>query len=420
MKLALASSYEILGPRQIARWNHLGDALEARGTQLFLLTTNIQPGLRVPHLQIPYGLSEFNALKLSPSEVTGQKQLLNIEQYWVRNFNKQQATTGLGICRHFYEDLLDRLEPDVVSIWNTQLPQGRIFQLLCEENDIPVFTIERGLLPETLLLDRGRLHSASELGHSLVHHSIARNYQANQEIVSAYKDFYAKEKPAKYSGGNDARRQKKALADSKKPLTLVLGQALGGGVLPRSNALARRNFPSFDSYEAVLKQLQDGLPEMQIGFRDHPINGWENAPVRLPQGTLRLEEGPLHEVLAQAEVVVVLGASTVLFEALVQEKPLVVVGNTQINAFSPYYACRDGDAVSAVKQAQEEGYAGMKDGAERALSFVLEHALVAEREEVPTAQKLDDLATFLSDYDLGAKTPLSERYEKLHFWGESL
>lgn len=420
MKLALASSYEILGPRQVTRWNELGDALEARGTQLFLLSTNLQPGLRIPHLQIPYGLSEFNALKLSPSEVTGQRQLLEIEEYWVRNFDKNQAREGLGRCRHFYEDLLERLEPDVVSIWNTQLPQGRVFQFLCEENDIPVFTIERGLLPETLLLDRARIHSASELSHSLIHRSVAKGYRANSEILAAYRDFYAKEKPAKYKGGNDSRRQNRILEENQKPLVLVLGQALGGGVLPRSNALARRNFPGFDSYEAVLTQLQAGLPDLQVAFRDHPINGWENGAVQIPQGTIRLDEGPLHEVIAQADVVVVLGASTVLFEALVQEKPLVVVGNTQIGYFEPYYSCRDGDAVGAVNKARQGAYAGIKDGAERALSFILEHALVAERDEVPAAQKLSDLADFLSDYDLGSTSQLNERYQKLHFWGESL
>src|SRR5690606_35958834 len=120
---------------------------------------------------------------------------------------------------------LDRLEPDVVSIWNTQLPQGRVFQLLCEEQDIPVFTIERGLLPDTLLLDRARIHSASELSNSLIHDSVARSYSAKSELVSSYRDYYRRTKPAKYGKNESTHEQHRELNAATKPILLVLGQA---------------------------------------------------------------------------------------------------------------------------------------------------------------------------------------------------
>src|SRR5690606_39395309 len=54
---------------------------------------------------------------------------------------------------------------------------------------------------------------------------------------------------------------------------------------------------------------------------------------------------------------------------------------------------------------------------ERALSFLLEHALIAEHPEVPAGKQLSDLAAFLSDYDLAREEPLEERFSKLQFWG---
>ncbi len=420
MKLAIATSYELLGPKQVERWNRFGDELLKRGTQLFLMSTNPKAGLTIPNMQIPYGLSEFNALNLKPSSVTGEKNLLDIEEFWVRQFNRKAASSGLAKCRRFYEDLLDRLEPDVVSIWNTQLPQGRIFQLLCEEQDIPVFTIERGLLPDTLLLDRARIHSASELSNSLIHSSVMRSYRANVEIVSQYREYYQRNKPAKYGKGDPTGEQSKQLSATKKPILLVLGQAQGGGVLPRRNHLARRNFPGFEDYSQVLKQLHRELPGMQLAFRDHPINRLENEATEVPSGTLRPEAGPLYEVIEAASVVVVLGASTALFETLVLEKPLVVVGNTQVSAIKPYFECRDGNAVPAVKAALAEGFEAIRGTADRALSFLLEHVLVAENPGVPAKQQLTDLAEFLADYDLSRETSLEERFTKLQFWGESV
>lgn len=419
MKLALVSNYELLGPRQVRRWNRLAEELARRGTELFLLTTNVHDGLEVPHMEIPYALREYAHLRLPPSEVASLDARVAVEEHWVRDHDRVDAARGARKCRSFYEGLLDVLDPDVVCIWNTLFPHSRLFQLLCEERDVPVFTIERGLLPGTLMLDRLRNGSASELRNSFALASVAAAYEPRLSLLESYRAYYLREQPAKYPGAEGRAAQRQGLDDAR-PLLLVLGQALGAGILPRQNRLARQNFPVFDGYAQVLGQLQSAAPDMQIGFRDHPINLLENAAPPLAEGILRLDAGPLHEVLRDARLVVALGATTAVYEALLLKKPVVVVGDTPIAHFGAYVACHDGALAPAIQQAREGGWAALGDAADRALSFLLEHAAIAEDDAVPSARGLADLAAFLAGYDLRCPTPFEQRLEALRAYVETL
>lgn len=420
MKLSICTSYELLGPSQVERWNRLGEEFAKRDTQLLLLTTNVQPGLAVPNVEIPYRLDGFNSMRLEPELVTGVDELLAVEEHWISGFDRERALQGLGKCRAHYRQMLDMLQPDSVFVWNTQLPHGRVLHRLCQEKSIPTMTLERGLLPDTLMLDHGSIHSESELLNSFTLRSVARNYVAQPELVAAYRDYYRTKRPAKYGANDDTSLQKADLRRVKKPVMLVLGQAQGGGVLPRALPQARFNFPRFDSYAQVLERLRECAPEYQLAFRDHPINRWENESNEVFEGVLRPEKGPLHEVIEASDVVVVLGSSTAIYEALVLEKPVIVVGNAQAAAFEAYYACVDGDLKRAIEAAKSGGYAGIAAGAERALSFFLEHLLVGERERVPCKRPLSDIAEFASQFDLDCVTPLSERFALLEQWGATV
>ena len=70
---------------------------------------------------------------------------------------------GASICRGFYRRILAILEPDTVLVWNTLAPHSRILQLSCYEQEIPVFSFERGYLPGTLLLDTLRNYASERI-----------------------------------------------------------------------------------------------------------------------------------------------------------------------------------------------------------------------------------------------------------------
>lgn len=420
MKLALLTNFEILGSPQVARFNRLSLELEERGTRLLLLTTNVHPELQALYLQIPYALREFLHIGVEPAAVSGEDALVENEARWIRDCESGQARQGARCCRAFYEQLLGVLEPDVVLPWNTLFPHSRILQLLCEERDTPVFTIERGALPDTLMLDRLRNNVESELNNSAPLASIAASYTPRPELLAQYRRYYHERRPHKYALGSEQGRleQRQQLAQLTSPLVLALGQAHGAGIYPRESRSARRNFAHFPSIHDALERLVESAPPTwQVAFRDHPLNRGDDREPPLPPGVLRLDEGPLGDVLPFAELVVTFGSTTALYEALLLDKPLVVVGDTPIGRFEPYVRCSDGDLAAAIQRALDPALRpAQQERADAALGFLLEHALFAERPDVPVRRGIPELAAFIASFDGDCPIPLQMRFRRFQAW----
>lgn len=419
MKLALLSNFQLLGAAEVERYNRLSHELEQRDTQLLLLTTNVVDGLELKYLQIPYALREFRHLGVPPVAVPNENQLVAIEEHWIRDFSLQEAREGARACRSFYQSLLTHLQPDFVGAWNTLFPQSRILQMLCEELSIPAFTFERGFLPGTLMLDRLRNNVDSELNNSFSSASLFRRYPKNADLIKIYRKFYDEQRPSKYLPGekNDRQQQDRLLATVDKPLVLALSQSHGAGIYPRSHPSARRNFAHFATLTHALRELMLVCPDHQVAFRDHPLNNWENAPTELPEGVIRLDHGPFGDLLPHADVVVSFGSTTAIYEVLLQDKPLIVVGDSAIGRFDPYVRCSDGDLRTALASAlDEQQQAHHRERAASALSFLLEHFLIADDPAVSLPHRLSDLAEFIAGYDLHCASSLEARFSALSQW----
>jgi hypothetical protein len=409
-KICIATNYEFLGPPQVAIWNRLAQELAQRDVQLVLLTKNAHPELALVYIVIPYALQDFLALNVpNPPEVARLDAMLAIEALWQNPYLPDESRRGAKICRGFYQRLLEVLEPDSVLIWNTLAPHSRILQLLCHEEEIPVFSFERGQLPGTLLCDTLRNNSASELNTSIVIDSFIATYESDGSTLARYRQWYHRTRPEKYVAASDASVVSlEAMRQSGKPIVTVFGQALGAGILPRTDALARRNFPHFNSVGEILSTLAK-VDDCALAFRDHPINVGLQKGTDLPEGTVRAEAAPLLRVLKLTDVAVVLGSTSVLYEALLLRKPVLVLGNTPVARFEPYYGARDLPLPEALRRARAGGWEGIRERAEKALSFLLEHSLIANHPDVPARRGLAELAGFLASFDLASSRSLEDR-----------
>ncbi len=420
-KVCIATNYELLGPSQVAVWNALSNELARRGVQLVLLTTNAHPELSVVYVVIPYALRDFDKLNIPhPPEVARLDAMLEIEALWQNPYRADESRRGARICRGFYERLLGVLEPDTVLVWNTLAPHSRILQLLCHEREIPVFSFERGQLPDTLLLDTLRNNCASELSTSFVLASCIQGYESDGKRLGRYREWYLQTRPSKYVGAPDASVTVLDRArQSGRFVVTVFGQALGAGILPRSDALARRNFPDWSSAGEVLAALST-LGDITLAFRDHPINVREEKGTDLGASVLRVQEGPLIGVLEVTDLAIVLGSTTVLYEALLLRKPVLVLGNTPIARFAPYYTARGLTLPDALNRARAGGWEDIRERAERALSFLLDHSLIATRPEVPARRGLEDFADFVATFDLICGRSLDDRMRELERFAASV
>ena len=418
------TNFDLMDSKQAKIWNNISHELSVAGYSLILLTINWHNDLECEFMQLPYGLKEFNELNLPSQEVSLPRiNLVESEEYWVPDYDRNIAKKGAVACETFFREVLNIMQPDCVGIYNTLLPHSRIFQLVCAEIEIPNFSFERGLLPGTFLIDALRNNIDGEINRSFSINSMIQNYPLNPTLLDSYRQWYQVTKPTKYqqAAGNGINRLHSIQNNGRKTV-LILGQLFGAGIYPRSSNMCRRVFPGFDSYEEALELIAQIGEEHNLLFRDHPLNVTTNKKVKLPENIEIIQDGNLIDIINMVDFVVILGASTSAFEALIQKKPVLVLGSTMLDIFSPFYQSFNKDIKPEFQKMVTQGWDGISENAERALSYILEHYLVAHNSDVPCSHGINEFAQYVKRLGGHYQHTVSfyDRFIQLGHWVKTL
>ncbi len=406
MRTIVATNFEILGAEQVRIWNTLSRLLRERGYFLLLLTTNGSSALEAANMEVPYNLESFAALKLEATQPPGDAEsLLALEERWVGPVQRELALEGMAKCRCFYSRLFETLEPDAVLLWNTLLPHSKIARRVGCTFDLPVHTIERGLLPGTWLCDARNNVLGSELDQSWTLSRAQKLHVTRDSLVDDYRRWYAATRPAKYPGQGDS--EPPVVGD----FTLILGQVSAAFALTHGNA-PTPYCAAPDDISSVISAVVAASPG-RVAFRDHPINLLTGQSPEMPRGVLRLQSKTLAEWLERASAVVSPGFTSALWEALVLEKPLLVVGGAPLSWLDPYYTVKDDGVAAGLDRMRSGGFGAIRRGADHALSFLLSEYLIGVRPDVPAAHSLGDLADFVCRYRRRRQRPLELRLAEL-------
>jgi hypothetical protein len=387
-------------------WTDLRRRLRQRRIELLLLPTTSSDSIDFPFIRIPYQFSGFADL-ISPrpewSTTGSATALLDSDAAWSGNSQPfADAPLGLHVCRHFYRAILDILRPSSVLAWNPTVPQSRIFLAEANERGVPSWGLERGLLPNTLMLESRSVSALTDLSLSPALRSTLRAHVFDPERVTQIRSHYLSSLPTKYPSrdhcdGASMRRRLGIPADAG--MFCLFGSAEAANTTPRSNHERRLTSPFFANLPTAAAALYDALavdPNRWLVIQAHPI---DRPHLTLSQGTRLVvtDAENIHSLLAAADVCAVLGCSTVQFEALIHEKPLLLLSRSQLSGTSAAYEFAGGDLASVVEAAaNRNGWNERRSAADRFLDFTCEHFLYGYR-GAPVRHDLDSLCDLLAD-----------------------
>jgi hypothetical protein len=402
MRIVIATNFQLLDERTSGFWNTLARRLEEHDILLLLLTTNVHTALTVQFVEIPYTLSGYARFGFETPEHSGfLKSQIALEACWQTEENLDQVEAGAARCVEFFNSLLEAVDPELVLGWNTLLPQSRILQMACAERGIPCQTIERGLLPGTLLLDPTGNHLDSTLANSFGMTSVVRGTAGVSESVSRYRDWYRRSRPSKYREGHDEDFRRLATRAGRAQRTLlILAPVIGSGLEPAEQKLSRRTLPGTRDWGAILETISSALDgDTLLIFRDHPINLAIGRSCSLPAGVEAGQDASLIEYLELANHVVVIGGTTTAYESLVAQKPVMVVGRNMLMRFGAMAQSDGSDLARDVAEFLKTGWSDYEDRADRVLSFLIDHYLIMVDPELePVGNRLDELVEFIDGY----------------------
>jgi FMN phosphatase YigB (HAD superfamily) len=378
--------------------------LAERGVTLIVLTTYAPKHDRYRYLQVPYLLAGYSTLAVPPDNTAiGRypRGYLEADARWQCATSPSAHTArGLGVCDQFYRRVLDTLEPDCVFIWNPTVPAGRVLQSLCSVYTVPAYGIERGVYPQTMMVDHLGIGAMGDLNLDLAVRQHARRAPLRPDVLQTIRDHYAQLNAGKYAAkkseaGPEEFRRRHDVPENSRIISLFLSAAAANWS-PRSLHGARYSSPWFADAAEAVQALVDSTPEdVRILVQDHPLN--RNTTVLPTHPRLVVCDGePIRSMIGASDLTAILGATTVQHEALLMDAPVLLLSRSQLSGKQVCYEYDGNDLAGLVQRAmRREDWAKRREEIARYVPFLFEHVLLGLADG-PARTTVDDLATHVA------------------------
>ncbi len=362
----------------------LAQELQTRGVQLLVLATDDPKDLGVPALQVPYFLSEFDSTFPHAGGLpAAHPPALYTEADSVWNNRSDGAPASerdVAACEAFYRSVAEILRPCAAFLWNTTLPHSRIARNVFALHGVPSYSFERGLLPGTFQIESlennafGDLFTNFHLCSGLLDDLEALGDP--QAHYDAIREHYVTHLPSKYPS---AQWRDRAALDAQygtagKQLIVVFGSAEGSSIAPAAMPSIGYSSPLFHDTSSALQALCAPFandPNVAILFQDHPINASNGAARALPANCIVTAREHIHALIAAANRVAVLGTTTVQYECLMHDVPVLSLSRNLIDRVGAAYSCVDAGFDNALRDWRADAHACARRLAARRLIVYL-------------------------------------------------
>ncbi|HET6435524.1 MAG TPA: hypothetical protein VFG18_07430 [Xanthomonadaceae bacterium] len=419
-QICVASCFALSDPRCAAFLNRLGDALAERGTQLVVLATRHAPELEYPQVQIPYSIlgfdREIQLQDLAPFHAIAPVALA--ERAWSGSIaGPDTYARATAKCEWFYQAVAEELRPAGALLWNTTHPHSRVARNVLQASDVPAWCFERGQLAGTYQVQAGEVNAWDDSRVAFAVHAGLRMDLARQTgeafeaaralSLSAPVDRHPLREAADIAG----------LPRGNGPTVLVLTSAVGSSIEPTALRTIGLSQPLWPDLQAIVAALDAVLPaNATVLFRDHPINREVlGHPLRLPARFVEAHGVPIAELIARADRVACIGTTTLQYEALLRDKPLLVLGRSPATAaeaaYAPARAADLGDCVAA--WLEDRDGARRRANARALVGLLCERHLIREDERALHVRNgVAELADFLAAQAVPQAEPVADRIDR--------
>lgn len=429
--LVLASCFLPLDADHCRWWLKFQDALAQRGMELMLLShaPAVDPQLRV--ITLPLWLQGYGlAFGASPTPLTLEEPLAQALAERDRSWSGQEGRSltefqvGLGTCQHVLRTVLAELQPAVVLVWGSSLPQSVVLQQLALQQGRPCWVLERGFIPETLMLEMSGQGGQSEWHGSFALQRALRQAQSTEAFRTAqlvHRTRQSSKNPTLGEPLSSEELRRRICPPTRRLVSALLQHDGASGLSPSTFLGARQHatgIPGALDAARLLAAAVGSRSDCQLLLRPHPLDLTDYSTLENDQVRV-VREGSLHAVLQASDVVACM-TSTCQFEALLYEKPLLLLANSALAGKGvAYEALSPTEVAPALAAALAfEGFPERLDRGRRFLSFALENFLVTLSEDLPTSPNLGDLAGFLARYALrpSGLASVEERFLGVRSW----
>lgn len=417
-KIILMTNFRTMYPETIETINYLNDIIQSFGFKLLLLSSTESDQIKCELIKIPFSLMDYSFIDINKSDHNSyNKNLLSIDSEFNDDpdYNYELAEQGIQKCIAAAHLIASEVKPAISFFWSGTLPQSVIFKNIFAEYFIPTYFAERGLLPESLMFDETGNGTLSKLKSVLI------NLNLNSYSLDSYselKEYYLtnqidKHEQSEFISPEFFISQKNL--EGKKIIAFIGQWDSAGGVNKNYDYQSFLNSPCFKNTQEAFEYLSSvvsSLPNVVLIFKPHPFDSTNYIPSK-EERIIVDKKVNIHTLLEAADTIAAM-STTVQYEALFYEKPVLLLANSFLNKLNIGYEifCRE-DLEDVIQNAiLEIGLEQKVENGKRFINFLANEYLISLKGKNPIKGSLRNFfSNLVTNYSLELIEPLaSDKY----------
>jgi len=324
-------------------WNRISDLLNQKGFELVLLTSSEGfDGLNFPVIHIPFSLKGFSEdfqFSIFTEQNLAEEDFHLIERdiFWnndsLDNYNKY--VTGFIYCKEFYKQLIKSINPSVVFVWGNLLPQSLIFKSLLEKSNIPSYYLERGFFTGTLMIEEVLNKELNLIATELD----SLNYDSGFDDYKKLKEYYSRSINSKYPENHNVDLEKLILDRKENGFRIITFYGTHDtAYFPSEQSYSKEVSVIFKYTAEAIKFLSEEISKLSntlLIIKPHPND--KNDHSVFENENVFVTKNFYNKRLIELSDLVIVGNSTIQYEVLLAEKPVILIAKSAIYNFKATY-----------------------------------------------------------------------------------
>ncbi|WP_308992663.1 hypothetical protein QLS71_012995 [Mariniflexile litorale] len=332
-KYILIYVYNSLSEEEIEFWEQINVTLKDKGYTLFLLF-QILPKSEVNFIYAKF--TERLEHVIYPKNFSKKDKyfdfstFLEREKVWYGESNSDRLTAAKYL-KFKYSKLIKELNPVLLVLGNGNHASDMILKDTAKVNQTPIIYIERGSLPKSWHTDSLGITAGTKIART----SLSNLKVDNSNSYKKYKPYYLKSKSTWWDQPSNKEQiniKKRYNIESNQNLILFANQLDND----TSNFLYNPFFSSnLKAFEWFCESLANNNLEGFVLVKKHPYYKGDNTVFQnvLKRYSLKgawVDDIALFDCIEQADLICAVN-STMLFEALIYDKPVLQLGDSILN-----------------------------------------------------------------------------------------
>ena len=273
------------------------------------------------------------------------------------------ASLFIYYADRYLRELFDFILPKRVCIWNQFYPFHCLIGAICKEKGIDLIYMEYGGLPGTYLIER-----TGQMGESApaVHWKEFQKLEVDEGDIEKANEIYTFLKTSginrKEQPENSELENAKSIIKKDWPIIVYTGQNdYESGMYPYTDKAKKYHSPIFSGSNEAAYYLAELAEQNNWNFiyKPHPLclgEGVEEVRRKLPKNAILIERCNINDLVEWADLNITI-LSTTAYVSLIREKPVLMLGYTQLYKKGCTYEAFARDEIEAVIiEAVKAGY----------------------------------------------------------------